>query len=59
MDFGAMRLMISPESCVGCGICESVCHTVNDHTAIRVTPARALAEIDVINGRNPEGTGRG
>jgi ferredoxin-type protein NapG len=46
MDFTALRLMISPESCVGCGICESVCKTVNDHVAIRVKPARALAGID-------------
>ena len=46
MDFAAMRLMIFPESCVGCGICESVCKTVNDHVAIRVTAARELAKID-------------
>ena len=46
MDFASMRLMIFPESCVGCGICESVCKTVNDHVAIRVTAARQLARID-------------
>lgn len=46
MDFVSMRLVISPESCVGCGICESVCKTVNDHVAIRVTAARQLARID-------------
>lgn len=43
MDFESLRLAISSESCVGCGICESVCKTVNDHVAIRVTPARQLA----------------
>ena len=47
MDFGELRLRIAPEACVGCGICESVCKTVNDHVAIRVVPARQLAE------RNP------
>ena len=43
MDFGDMRLMVSSERCVGCGICEHVCKTVNDHVAIRVTPVRQLA----------------
>ena len=42
MDFKSMRLMILSEACVGCGICEQVCKTVNDHVAIRVTPARQL-----------------
>ena len=44
MDFSEMRLMVSSEQCVGCGICEHVCKTVNDHVAIRVTPMRALVE---------------
>ncbi|MFO0707369.1 MAG: 4Fe-4S dicluster domain-containing protein [Nitrospira sp.] len=43
MDFSEMRLVVSSEQCVGCGICEHVCKTVNDHVAIRVTPARVLA----------------
>jgi ferredoxin-type protein NapG len=43
MDFESLRLVASAERCVGCGICESVCKTVNDHIAIRVTPARQLA----------------
>ncbi len=43
MDFETMRLALAPELCVGCGICESICKTVNDRVAIRVTPARALA----------------
>lgn len=46
MDFESLRLVVSPESCVGCGICESVCKTVNDHVAIRVKPVRHLAKID-------------
>ncbi|TKS59762.1 MAG: hypothetical protein EWM72_01947 [Nitrospira sp.] len=46
MDFESLRLMIVPEACVGCGMCELVCKTVNDHVAIRVTPARQLARID-------------
>lgn len=43
MDFGDMRLVLASERCVGCGICEHVCKTVNDHVAIRVTPVRQLA----------------
>jgi len=46
MDFESLRLVISPEACVGCGMCESVCKTVNDHVAIRVTPVRQLTRID-------------
>jgi ferredoxin-type protein NapG len=46
MDFGAMRLLITSEVCVGCGICESVCRTVNDHVAIRVVPLRQLVGMD-------------
>ncbi len=42
MDFGDMRLVVASERCVGCGICEHVCKTVNDHVAIRVTPVRHL-----------------
>lgn len=40
MDFDTQRLSVSEERCVGCGICEQVCRTVNDHIAIRVTPSR-------------------
>lgn len=42
MDFSAMRLEVFAEGCVGCGMCEHVCHTVNDHVAIRVAPVRQL-----------------
>ncbi|OQW36534.1 MAG: hypothetical protein A4E19_15340 [Nitrospira sp. SG-bin1] len=40
MDFGSMRLSVVKEACVGCGMCEMVCKTVNDHVAIRVVPSR-------------------
>jgi ferredoxin-type protein NapG len=46
MDVESLRLVLSPESCVGCGICESVCKAVNDHVAIRVRPARQLAHME-------------
>jgi len=42
MDFGAQRLEVATERCVGCGLCEQVCRTVNDRVAIRVTPVRLL-----------------
>ena len=44
MDFGTQRLVVTTERCVGCGLCEQVCRTVNDRVAIRVTPARLLAQ---------------
>jgi ferredoxin-type protein NapG len=40
MDFDAQRLVVAAERCVGCGQCEQVCKTVNDHIAITITPAR-------------------
>ena len=43
MDFDTQRLNVTPEHCVGCGLCEQVCRTVNDRVAIRVTPFRLLA----------------
>ena len=42
MDFDAQRLVVAVERCVGCGMCEHVCRTVNDHIAIRVTPFRIM-----------------
>jgi ferredoxin-type protein NapG len=42
MDFNLQRLVVTAERCVGCGICEQICRTVNDHIAIRVTPVRLL-----------------
>lgn len=43
MDFDAQRLAVEGSRCVGCGICEQICRTVNDHIAIKVTPFRFLA----------------
>lgn len=43
MSFSEMRLLVQDERCVGCGICEQVCKTVNDRIAIRVVPARLMA----------------
>lgn len=43
MDFDSQRLMVFSQRCVGCGLCEHICKTVNDHVAIRVTPARLAA----------------
>ena len=44
MDFVEYRLSVTAERCVGCGLCEHTCKTVNDRVAIRVTPARLLGE---------------
>lgn len=38
MDFYLMQVAIVQDRCVGCGICEKICKTVNDHVAIRVIP---------------------
>lgn len=46
MDFESFGLSVATETCVGCGLCEMVCKTVNDHVAIRVVPARQLTELD-------------
>jgi ferredoxin len=42
MDFEGMRLVVASEHCVGCGMCQQICKTVNDRLAIKVTPARWL-----------------
>ena len=44
MDFDEYRLNVTAERCVGCGICEQVCKTVNDRIAIRVKPTRLLMQ---------------
>jgi ferredoxin-type protein NapG len=44
MDFDKQRLVVTTERCVGCGLCEQVCQTVNDRVAIRVTPFRLLTQ---------------
>lgn len=43
MDFGVLRVLVSGEQCVGCGVCEYTCKSVNDRVAIRVSPARSFA----------------
>jgi ferredoxin-type protein NapG len=40
MDFDTQHLVVTAERCVGCGQCEQVCKTVNDHIAITIIPAR-------------------
>jgi ferredoxin-type protein NapG len=40
MDFEDLRLQMLEDRCVGCGLCEQTCKTVNDRIAIRVVPAR-------------------
>jgi ferredoxin-type protein NapG len=45
-DVASLHLSVMKEACVGCGMCEMVCKTVNDHVAIRVVPARHLVRID-------------
>jgi ferredoxin-type protein NapG len=43
MDFHALRLVVAQERCVGCGMCEQICKTVNDRIAIKVIPVRNLS----------------
>jgi len=40
MDFDVLRVIVSQPRCVGSGICEYTCNTVNDRIAITVRPAR-------------------
>ena len=40
MNFSNFRVMIDEHRCVGCGICQYICHSVNDRVAIKVVPAR-------------------
>jgi ferredoxin-type protein NapG len=42
MDFDTQQLVVATSRCVGCGLCEQVCRTVNDRIAIKVTPFRTL-----------------
>jgi ferredoxin-type protein NapG len=46
LDLESLRLVVRADACVGCGMCETVCKAVNDHIAIRVTPARQRARVD-------------
>lgn len=36
MDFGTFLVAVDEELCVGCGVCQYICGTVNDRAAIRV-----------------------
>ena len=45
LDVALLHLSVSQETCVGCGMCEMICKTVNDRVAIRVVPAREMARV--------------
>lgn len=45
LDVALLHLSVSPEACVGCGMCEMICKTVNDRVAIRVIPIRQMARM--------------
>ena len=36
MDFSLFSVKVDPNRCVGCGLCQFICRTVNDQMAIRV-----------------------
>lgn len=38
MDFVAFLVAVDESCCVGCGVCQYICGTVNDRAAIRVMP---------------------
>ena len=40
MNFSSFRVLIDEHGCVGCGICQHICNSVNDRVAIKVLPAR-------------------
>jgi ferredoxin-type protein NapG len=42
MDFNVQHLVVAAERCVGCGMCEHICRTVNDHIAIKIHPSRFM-----------------
>jgi len=41
MDFASMSIRVDGNLCVGCGICEYTCKTVNDQVAITVSRERS------------------
>ncbi|MGB0910847.1 MAG: 4Fe-4S dicluster domain-containing protein [Nitrospirales bacterium] len=43
MDFSTFKLSVVDDQCVGCGLCQSICRTVNDRMAVKVVPIRMLA----------------
>lgn len=40
MDFASLSIRVDGDLCVGCGMCEHICKTVNDHIAIKVVSPR-------------------
>lgn len=38
MDFSSFQVKVDDTRCVGCGICQYICRTVNDRAAIKVFP---------------------
>lgn len=38
MDFALFRIGVDDMRCVGCGVCQYICQTVNDRAAIRIVP---------------------
>ncbi|MDH4195667.1 MAG: 4Fe-4S dicluster domain-containing protein [Nitrospirota bacterium] len=38
MDFALYDIHVDEAVCVGCGVCQYICGTVNDRTAIRIVP---------------------
>ena len=43
MSFSNFQIGVDQRRCVGCGICQQVCKSVNDRVAIKVLPARMTA----------------
>ena len=38
MDFASYHIRVDGSLCVGCGVCQYICGTVNDRAAIRIVP---------------------
>lgn len=45
MSFSSFQIEIESAACVGCGICQHICQSVNDHVAIKIIPARELSSL--------------
>ncbi len=48
MDFSSFGILVDHVQCVGCGICEYVCGSVNDRLAIKVVPFRSYSQAESI-----------
>ena len=46
MDFSSFTITVDEGQCVGCGICEYVCGSVNDRLAIKVATIRSFNQIE-------------